>query len=124
MRAIAGLMVNHGAVGPTGDEKRFTIGIKQDAVRAAAGFETIDNCAGLRIHDQDGIVIEIAGVEQMAIGRDGDIAYKIAKGAVRRFHQLEGFGWFELAIFIEAEFEDRGAGASACPHGPPVGRER
>src|ERR1700693_1824817 len=113
-------MVKHSAIGPTGGEKRFTVGIEQNAIRAPAGFETIDNCAGLRIHHQDGIVIEIAGVEQMAIGRDGAIAQKIPKGAVRRFYQLEGFGWFELAIFIEAKFEYRAAGASACPHSPPV----
>ena len=42
--------------------------MKQNAIRAAAGFDRIDQHAGLRIDHHDGIAIQIGRVEQMAVG--------------------------------------------------------
>ena len=54
--------------------------MKEDAVGAAAGFEALDDHARLRIDDDDLVVIQIGGVDQAAVRRDGNIANEVAIG--------------------------------------------
>src|ERR1700731_1223977 len=113
--AIVGLVVIHCAIGPAGDEERFSVGVKENAIGSAARFEAIDNHAGLRIHNQDRIVIKVASVEQAAVRRNSDIADEIAISPVRGLDHVEGTSWLEAAILIEREFVDRGSGAATHP---------
>ena len=100
-RAIAGLVMIEGTIGPTGNVKRFAVGVKQNPIRAAAGFETVDHDSGLRVYHHDRVVIQIAGVKQMPIGIDGDVADEVARGPRRAFNDFEGPGGGELAVLIE-----------------------
>src|SRR2546423_14296419 len=76
------LILAHGSVGPTRDEERFAIRMEENPIRPSAGFYALDHHARLRINDGKRIVIKIGRVDQAAVRGDGDIANKIAIGAL------------------------------------------
>ncbi len=67
------------AVGPTRHEERFAVGMEQDAVRPPPGREALDHHPALRIDDRDGIVIQVAGVQQPPRGVELHVADEVAR---------------------------------------------
>ena len=71
------VVMAHRAIGPAGDEERFAIGMEENAVGPAAGLDALDQHAGLRIDHHHRIVIQIRGVEQVAVRRERHVADEI-----------------------------------------------
>ena len=68
---VRSLIVAHRAIGPTGHEKRLAVGMKQDAVGPASGFDALDHHPGLRIDHNQRIVVQVGGIDQAAVRREG-----------------------------------------------------
>ena len=85
--AAGGIVLAERAIGPVGDEEGLAIGVEENAVGAAAGLELADHHAGLRIDHRDAIAIEVGGVEQAAVGREGHVADEILRAALRLRHR-------------------------------------
>ncbi len=97
--------------------------MKQNAVGSAAGLEAIDDNARLRIYDSDRVVVEVAGVEQTAIGRSGNVADEVAMSSVSGANQFEGARRLQLPAFAKREFKNAGLGAAAHPDGAAIRRK-
>src|SRR5690242_11847698 len=78
--AVVGVVAAKCAVGPVGDEERLAVGVEENAVRAAAGLEMLDDHSRLRIDDGNLVVIEVGGVNETAVGGDRDVADEVAIG--------------------------------------------
>ncbi len=110
--AGGGVVMAQSSVGPTGDEERFSVGMEEDTVRPAAGLDALDHHSRLRIEDHHGIVIQVRGVEQAAVGRERHIAdHVVPADFIQRWHG-EGSRGREGAI-REGKFEDRGLRSAA-----------
>ena len=120
--AAGGIVLAERAIGPVGDEEGFAIGVEENAVGTAAGFELADHHAGLRVDHRDAIAIEVGGIEQAAVGRKGHVADEILRAALGLRHDDEGPRGGEDAVG-EGEFEDGGFGASAHIDGVAFGRD-
>ena len=79
--------------GPTGDEVRLAIGMEEDAIGAAAGSEFLDDSAGLGIDDDDAVVKDIGGVDEVSVGRHGDVADEVVVLAVGFGDDSEDARW-------------------------------
>ncbi len=60
-------------------------------------------------------MIKIAGVEQMAVGRERDVADEIRAGPVGSFDDFKGARGAQRSIRVEGKLEDSGLAAAADP---------
>ena len=69
-----------GCVGPARNQEAFAIGKNQNAIRPPAAFPLVDQASGLEIDNGDPVFEKIGSVQEMGVGRHGDITN-------------EGFAW-------------------------------
>ena len=110
--AGGGVIVAYGAIRPACDEEGLAIRMEEDAVGAAAGFDAIDDHAGLRIDHHHRVVIQFRGVDQAAVGGKRDVADEVGMRALVGRNNREGAGSFQRAIG-EGELVDRRARSAA-----------
>ena len=97
--------------------------MEHDAVRPPAGFEPVDDHARLRIDDGDIVAVQLGGVEQAPVGREGDVAHEVVVRALGLGRDFESARRGEGAIG-EGELEYRGLRATAHVHAVALGGKR
>src|SRR5579863_1957882 len=113
-----------GAVRPTGHKKRLAVRIEENPVRPPAGLEAIDHGARLRIHHHDGIMIKIAGIQQVAVGRQRDVADEIPDAPLGGLDYFKGTRRLQRSSVVEREFKNSCLRAATYPQGSSIGGER
>ena len=95
---------------------------KENAIRAAAGLDFADQHAGLRIDDDEAVVIEVGRIEEMTVLVKGHVSDEILLGAFGFFDDGELARGNERSFGI-GELVDGGAGAAADIDEVAFGRE-
>ena len=111
-RVVGGLELRNRAIGPTRDEEGLELLGKENAIGTAAGLDFADQHAGLRIDDDQAVVIEVGRVDQVAVLGERDIADEVLIGAFGFFDDGELPRGHERALGV-SEFVDGGSGAAA-----------
>src|ERR1035441_1273010 len=86
--------------------------MEQDSVRTAPGLDARDHEARLRVHHDNGIVVEISRIEQVTIGGKGDVADEVGGLDVFFGYHGEDPRRCQCAVH-ERELVDGGFGTSA-----------
>ncbi len=118
-----GVVLEHRRIGPTGNEKRLAVGMEQDPIRPAAGFEVIHRLAGAHVDRHNRVVIQIRRQHQLPVGRNGHVTDEIPKRGLLVRRDFELARRLQLAP-RERKLENPVARPSADVNESPIGRER